>query len=185
MLPLKTIVEGLLFAAESPLEAERILNTVEGEHTLDEVKAAMAELKEEYGSLGRAFEIREVGGGFQFRTKPELAMYCVRLRRRAAPRLSRAAMETLAVVAYRQPVIRSEIDKIRGVDSGGVLRALLEKDLIRVSSREEKLPGRPILYATTQRFLETFDLEELAGLPTVEEMERLAPPSVPDAPKLF
>ncbi|MDR1079823.1 MAG: SMC-Scp complex subunit ScpB [Deltaproteobacteria bacterium] len=185
MLPLKIIVEGLLFAAESPLDAEKIAATVEGEHSLEEVREAIGELREEYESMGRAFEVREVGGGFQFRTRPEVAMYCVRLKRRVAPRLSRAAMETLAVVAYRQPVIRSEIDKIRGVDSGGVLRSLLEKDLIRVSSREEKLPGRPILYATTQRFLETFDLEDLSGLPTVEEMDRLAPPPDPASPKLF
>ncbi|MDR1314083.1 MAG: SMC-Scp complex subunit ScpB [Deltaproteobacteria bacterium] len=185
MLPLKTIVEGVLFAAETPLDAEKLHATVEGEATLEEVREAVRDLKEEYDSSGRAFILREVGGGYQFRTRPEVAMYCVRLRRRAAARMSRAAMETLAVVAYRQPVIRSEIDKIRGVDSGGVLRALLEKDLIRVASREEKLPGRPILYATTQRFLETFDLEDLNTLPTIEEMDKLAPPAEPLGPKLF
>jgi segregation and condensation protein B len=185
MIPLKTIVEGLLFASESPLDAESILQAVEGEASLEDVRAALAGLAEEYGGLGRAFALREVGGGFQFRTRPELAMYALRLKRKAPSRLSRAAMETLAVVAYRQPVIRSEIEKIRGVDAGGVLKSLLEKDLVRVASREEKLPGRPILYATTQRFLETFDLEDLASLPTIEEMDRLSPPAPPGPGKLF
>jgi segregation and condensation protein B len=185
MLPIKTIVEGLIFAAEAPLDAGKILAAVEGEATLDEINEAIRELREEYESHGRAFVVREVGGGLQFRTRPELAIYCVRLRRKVPSRLSRASMETLAVVAYRQPIIRSEIDKIRGVDSGGVLRSLLEKDLVRVHSREEKLPGRPLLYATTQRFLETFDLENLSSLPTIEEMDKLAPPPSPRPPKLF
>jgi segregation and condensation protein B len=185
MLPLKTIVEGLIFASESPLDAERILPAMEGQATLEEIQSAIEELQEEYRASDRAFGIREVGGGYQFRTRPELALYAVRLKRRVPARLSRAAMETLAIVAYRQPVIRSEIEKIRGVEAGSVLKSLMEKDLVRVTAREEKLPGRPIVYATTQRFLETFDLEGLNALPTVEEMDKLNPPPKEGPRKLF
>jgi segregation and condensation protein B len=185
MLPLKTIVEGLLFASEIPLDADRILPAVELEASREEVESALEELREEYETLGRAFLLRRVAGGYQFRTRPELALFAVRLRKQIPSRLSRAAMETLAVVAYRQPVLRAEIEKIRGVDAGGVLKSLLEKGLIKVSSRDDNLPGRPILYATTQRFLETFDLQDLRSLPTVEEMDQLSPPAREGPGKLF
>ncbi|MDR3153419.1 MAG: SMC-Scp complex subunit ScpB [Deltaproteobacteria bacterium] len=185
MLPLKTIVEGLLFTSETPLDADRIMSAVEGEASLEEVREALVILREEYESLGRAFVLKEVAGGYQFRTCPELALYAVRLGKRVPPRLSKAALETLAVVAYRQPVLRSEIEKIRGVDAGGVLKSLLERDLVRVATREEKLPGRPILYATTRRFLETFDLADLKSLPTIEEMDKLSPPAHEGPGKLF
>jgi segregation and condensation protein B len=91
-------------------------------------------------------------------------------------------METLAVIAYRQPVLRAEIEKIRGVDAGGIVRTLLDKDLIRISSRREGLPGRPMLYSTTRKFLETFELSDLASLPTIDEIKKIQPP---DEPRLF
>ncbi|MDR1165390.1 MAG: SMC-Scp complex subunit ScpB [Deltaproteobacteria bacterium] len=185
MLELKKIVEGLLFVSEVPLDAAKIHAALEGESTPARIAEALKALREEYASGDRAFDVREVAGGYQFRTRPELSLYALRLHKKSPARLSRAALETLAVIAYRQPVLRAEIEKIRGVDAGGVLRNLLEKSLVRVSGRQDKLPGRPILYSTTARFLETFDLPSLAALPTVEEMDKLLPPPKIDANKLF
>jgi segregation and condensation protein B len=168
-------LEALLFVAESPMSAEKLLPAFDGEFTKEEIDSALTELKEEYDSMDRAYLIKEVAGGYQFRTKPEFSLYAVRLKKKSPARLSKAALETLAVIAYRQPILRAEIEKLRGVDAGGVIRTLLEKDLIRIASRQDNLPGRPMLYATTLRFLETFDLPSLTALPTVEEMEKLAP----------
>jgi segregation and condensation protein B len=169
--PLKKIVEALLFVAEGPVNAEKLLPAFEGEYGPEEINEALKELKEEYdNSLDRAFGVREVAGGYQFRSRPEFGVYAIRLKKKSPARLSRAGLETLAVIAYRQPVLRAEIEKLRGVDAGGVLRSLMEKDLIRISSRQDNLPGRPMLYATTARFLETFDLPSLNDLPTAEEM---------------
>ena len=185
MQSLKTIVEGLLFASDAPLSAARILTAFIEPVTEDEVTAVITELRAEYERDGRAFELREVAGGWQFRTRPALSVYALRLRKKSPSRLSRAAMETLAVVAYRQPILRAEIEKIRGVDAGGVLRSLLEKDLIKISSRNESLPGRPMLYSTTKRFLETFDLPSITALPTIQEMDKLCPPEPVVQNKLF
>ena len=185
---LKTVVEGLLFASDTPLSAEKLADAFIEEVTLDEINGAIAEIRESCSREGRGFELREVAGGWQFRTRPLIAAYLYRLRKKSPSRLSRAAMETLAVVAYRQPVLRAEIEKIRGVDAGGVIRSLLERDLIKIARRSENLPGRPMLYATTKRFLETFDLPSLAELPSSDEMEKLLPHErerEPQAPKLF
>jgi segregation and condensation protein B len=187
---LKTVVEGLLFASDTPLSAEKLAEAFIEEVTLDEINGAIAEIRESCSREGRGFELREVAGGWQFRTRPLIAAYLCRLRKKSPSRLSRAAMETLAVVAYRQPVLRAEIEKIRGVDAGGVIRSLLERDLIKIARRSENLPGRPMLYATTKRFLETFDLPSLAELPSSDEMEKLLPQErererEPQAPKLF
>src|SRR4030067_2141907 len=112
----------------------------------------------------------EVAGGYQFRTKPRWAVGVNRLKKAKAVKLSRSALETLAIIAYRQPIIRPEIEKIRGVDSGWVLRTILEKGLIRIVSRRD-IPGRPIVYRTTKAFLELFNLNTLSDLPTLKEIE--------------
>jgi segregation and condensation protein B len=135
----------------------------------------VAELGREYEELGRAFEIWEVAGGYQLRTRPEYASYLRLLHRERPLRLSRAALETLAVVAYRQPVTRAEVEAVRGVEADAVIRSLLERQLVRVAGHRE-VPGRPMLYATTKRFLEVFGLGELDDLPTLREMEELLPP---------
>jgi segregation and condensation protein B len=111
-----------------------------------------------------------VAGGFCFRTRPEMAAWVARLGKQQVARLSPAALETLAIVAYKQPVLRAEIERLRGVDAGGVLRMLMEKDLVRVVGRKD-LPGRPLIYGTTRRFLETFGLNDLKDLPSMEEIE--------------
>ncbi len=172
-LPIKTIVEGLLFVADEPLSLEKLAQAFEEEVPLDRLARIVDDLINEYEDLGRAFVLRPVAGGFQFRTRPELSSYALRLMNKKSPaRLSRAALETLAIIAYRQPVLRAEVDKIRGVDTGGMIKTLLEKELVRVVGRKD-LPGRPIAYGTTRKFLETFDLPNLEALPSIEEMESL------------
>jgi segregation and condensation protein B len=168
---MKRIIEGLLFVADSPLNLTQLAKILETEDRAA-VKSALAELQEEYQGMGRAFSLAEVANGYAFRTEPDLANWLRKLRRQQASRLSPAALETLAIVAYKQPVLRAEIERLRGVDAGGTLRMLMEKDLIKVMGRKD-LPGRPLIYGTTKRFLEIFGLKNLKDLPTVEEMEAL------------
>ncbi|MFH1136981.1 MAG: SMC-Scp complex subunit ScpB [Pseudomonadota bacterium] len=170
-LSLKQIVEGLLFVAETPLTLDRIAAAVEGASP-DRLQRILDELEAEFEELGRAFVLKRVAGGYQFRTRPELSPYILKLKKKSPTRLSRAALETLAVIAYRQPILRAEIEKIRGVDVGGILKTLMEKGLIRGAGRKD-LPGRPIIYGTTTKFLETFDLPSLDALPSLEEIESL------------
>ena len=170
-LDLKTIIEGLLFVSEEPLTIERISMVTENLSS-DRIQKALDELEGEYEELGRAFVLRRVAGGYQFRTRPELSSYILRMKKKSPTRLSQAALETLAIIAYRQPILRVEVEKIRGVDVGGILRTLLEKGLIRVAGRKD-LPGKPMIYGTTKKFLQTFDLPSLDALPSLEEIESL------------
>jgi segregation and condensation protein B len=166
---LKNIVESLLFVAEEPLGLERLKKAL-GQADSAEIGAAIAALQADYDSRKGGFYLAEVAGGYQFRSRPE---YTAWIRRLVAPkpvRLSKAALETLAIIAYKQPIIRSDVEHIRGVDCGGVLRQLLERKLIRVLGRKE-IAGRPLIYATTRKFLETFDLRDLKDLPTPKEIE--------------
>ncbi|MDR1052129.1 MAG: SMC-Scp complex subunit ScpB [Deltaproteobacteria bacterium] len=180
---LRTILEGLLFVSDAPLGAELLCEIAAGPHSTEDVRRELESMREEYDAGERAFTLRQVAGGWQLRTKAGLAPWCHKLKRTAPAKLSKAAVETLAVVAYRQPILRAEIEKIRGVDAGGIIRTLLDKDLVRISARRETLPGRPMLYSTTQKFLETFELKSIDSLPTVEEMDKIRPPVV--QPKLF
>ena len=122
------------------------------------------------GAVG--FYLSEVAGGFQLRSRPIYQEYIKRLLQPSPQRLSRAAMETLALVAYRQPIIRADIEHIRGVDCGSMLRQLMERKLIRVLGRKE-IPGRPLIYATTKTFLEMFELKDLSELPSPAEIEKM------------
>ncbi|MDR1577833.1 MAG: SMC-Scp complex subunit ScpB [Deltaproteobacteria bacterium] len=175
MLPLKTIVEGLLFVADGPLSLEKLVEAIEENISRESVEKVVESLVNEYDDLNRAFSLSLVAGGYQFRTKPDLAPHILRLKKKSPQTLSRSATETLAVIAYRQPILRAELEKIRGVDSGGVIKTLLEKNLIHVVRREDNLPGRPMLYGTTAKFLEIYSLSDLKALPTIEEMEKLEP----------
>ncbi len=176
---LKYILESLLFAAGEPVAEGQLCEAVP-HAPAGEVRRALAELRDEYEARGGGFCLEEVAGGFQLRTRPEFASFIRKLTQGQPARLSRAALETLAIVAYRQPVMRAEIEHVRGVDSGGVLRMLLEKDLVRVLGKKD-LPGRPLVYATTRRFLEVFGLKDLSELPSLKDMEELGVP--PPAPK--
>jgi segregation and condensation protein B len=165
---LKPAVESLLFVAGEPLTLRRIQEALE----LPEpgpVREAVSALAAEYDARGGGFHLAEVAGGYQLRTRPEYRDAIRRLLGAGHTRLSKAALETLAIVAYRQPVLRADIDHVRGVDSGGVLRALLERKLIRVLGRKE-IPGRPLVYGTTRQFLEVFGLRDLNDLPTLKEI---------------
>jgi len=166
---LKHIVESLLFVSEDPLTIDQIRKVVKDADTKS-LREALGTLGEEYERRRGGFFLAEVAGGFQLRTRPQYNQYIKDLLQPSPPRLSKAALETLAIIAYKQPVIRADLEHIRGVDSGGVLRLLLKRRLIRVLGRKE-LPGRPLIYATTKRFLETFDLKDLKDLPTPREIE--------------
>lgn len=163
------MVEALLFASEAPLSAAELARADE---SLDEeqVEAALAELRAEYDRDERAFGIFEVGGGYQLLTRPEYAPVLERFDTvPTSQRLSGPALETLAIISYRQPVGRAELEEIRGVGAGGVLKTLQERGLIEVVGRGEGL-GRPLLYGTTTFFLQHFGFRSLDDLPRPEEL---------------
>jgi segregation and condensation protein B len=161
------IVEALLFASDAPLEADRIREVLDLPDA-ETARALVRELTDRCEADGRILAIVEVGGGYRMVTRPEVAPWLVRLARaRTRVRLSRPALETLAIIAYRQPVSRPEVDAVRGVNSEGVLDSLLERRLVRIAGRKEA-PGRPFLYETTREFLVAFGLRDLGDLPKVD-----------------
>jgi segregation and condensation protein B len=165
----RQIVEAVLFASDAPLKAEEIARA-DGSLDEDLVEEALRELQEEYGESDRAFQIAELAEGFQILTRPEFAPYLERFDTvPRPPRLSGPALETLAIIAYRQPIGRVEMEYVRGVSSGGVIRTLQDRALVEVVGRGEGL-GRPLLYGTTARFLEHFGFSSLNDLPRPEEL---------------
>ena len=172
------IIEALIVASPDPIPAARLASIVPGLSPAQAGRGVEA-LNAEYEEQDRAFEIWEVAGGYQLRTRSQYKGYVQQLQADRPLRLSRAALETLAVVAYKQPATRAEVEHVRGVDVGAVLRGLLERSLVRVAGHRE-VPGRPILYGTTRRFLEVFGLGSLSDLPTLRELAEL----VPDEPTL-
>ncbi len=179
---LKAILESLLLAADGPVSADRLANAVGEDVPRKDVVAALAELGEEYERTGRGLRLAEVANGYQLRTAKEHAEFVRRLTAVKPARVSPANLETLAIIAYRQPVTRAEIEEIRGVSVDGVVSTLLERRLIRIVARKD-VPGKPFLYGTTREFLEAFNLKDLKSLPTLQEMEDMtqAPPEVPAA----
>ena len=177
MTELIDVVEALLFASDSPVEAERIQEVLEL-HSAAAARELVSRLRERLDAEGRALQVMEAGGGFRLVTRPEVAQWLVKLARsRTRSRLSRPALETLAIIAYRQPVSRPEVDAIRGVNSEAVLDNLLDRRMIRIAGRKES-PGRPFLYETTREFLVAFGLRDVADLPKVEG-ELVVPEPVP------
>ena len=166
---LKMIIEALLYAAEKPLSAKEIRIVLPDAKESD-ITGALEVLRYEYESLERSFTIKEVANGYQFRSRSEYAPYIMKMLQKSPSRLSKAAMETLAIIAYKQPVLRHEIERFRGVDVGGILRTLLEKGLIKIMGRKD-LPGRPLIYGTSKRFLEVFDLKNISDLPKLKEIK--------------
>jgi segregation and condensation protein B len=161
------VVEALLFASDVPLEAERIREVLDLENGAA-ARELIAELMARYEAEPRGLSIVEVGGGFRMVTRPELAPWLVRLARaRSRVRLSRPALESLAIIAYKQPVSKPELDAVRGVNSDAVIENLLERRLIRIAGRKEA-PGRPFLYETTREFMVAFGLRDLNDLPKIE-----------------
>jgi segregation and condensation protein B len=179
--PLAQLIEAALFSAARPLTVEE-LQTLDPDAGLADVRAALEELREHYDFDGHSVEVIEIAGGHQILTRPafataiERAQFAIR-----TPKLSSAALETLAVISYRQPVGRAEIEEIRGVAAGGVLRTLQERGLIEVVGRGEQL-GRPLLYGTTSMFLELLGLGDLNELPRAEELTIALEPPKPATP---
>jgi segregation and condensation protein B len=168
---LKALLESLLFAAGEPVTLARLGAVLDGVPK-EEIKNALAALGAEYALGGRGLALEEVAGGYQLRTQKEFAPEVRKLLSAKPPRLSRPLLETLAIIAYRQPITRPEIEQLRGVDSGGVLETLLERRFVRIAGRKET-PGRPMLYATTPEFLETFGLKDLESLPDLKEFREI------------
>jgi segregation and condensation protein B len=184
----KQVLEALLLATDEPISAARLAQLLnanraqtaadaapepEGKpHRMDAhaVRKLLDELNAEYTAQGRAFEVVEIAGGFQLLTRPEYKEWVAELHRnRRQEKLSQSAVETLAIVAYRQPVQRATVDDVRGVQSGPLLRSLHERGLVKVVGRQN-VPGRPILYGTSRRFLEHFGLKSIKDLPRVAEL---------------
>ncbi|HEY7724545.1 MAG TPA: SMC-Scp complex subunit ScpB [Anaeromyxobacteraceae bacterium] len=167
----RTAVETVLFLAERPVGLDEIRAATGLEPA--RIRDALERLSGHYRAGASGVVLQEVAGGWQLRSAPDNADFARRFLRVKPQRLTRAALETLAIVAYRQPATRPEVEEVRGVDSGAVLKALLERKLVRILGRKEE-PGRPILYGTTREFLEFFALKDLASLPTLREFRELS-----------
>ena len=173
---IKSIVESLLFVAEGPQSLQRlgeILDSVD-RATLHSV---LNEIQADYESQNRGIRLVEVAGGYQLRTAKTNADWVKKYLGGRPARMSKATLETLAIIAYRQPITRAEVEAIRGVDVDGVVTTLLERNLIRAVARKD-VPGRPFLYGTTPEFLQLFNLKDLSQLPTLKEMEEISLPEI-------
>lgn len=167
---LKAILESLLFAAGEPVSLARLAAVLENVPK-EAIRKALNEMATGFAG-GRGLSLEQVAGGYQLRTHKEHALYVRKLLATKPPRLTRPLLETVAIIAYRQPITRPEIEQLRGVDTGGVLETLLERRLIKIAGRKEA-PGRPMVYATTPEFLETFGLKDLESLPDISEFREV------------
>lgn len=169
---LKALLEALLFVSHEPVSIDRLMATL-GHTSPSEVRQSLQHLGGDFDREGRGLQLVEVAGGFQLVTRPDYAPWIKRLdRARSVPKLSRSALESLAIIAYKQPIVRTDIEQIRGVETSSVLRTLLERKLVRMVGRKDS-PGRPILYGTTKTFLQHFGLRDLSELPPLREFTEL------------
>jgi segregation and condensation protein B len=167
---LKQAVEAILFTCDEPMTLAR-LKDVCVDAKPEEIKEALAQLRSDYEGTGRAFSLEEIAGGWQLLTRPQYADILSRLKKTKADRkLSAAALETLAIIAYKQPIKRVDVEAIRGAQSGELIRALMERNLVKIAGRDE-VPGSPLMYSTTKDFLDTFGLKEVEDLPRPEEVK--------------
>ena len=174
---IRSIIESLLFVADSPLTIQRLGEVLEGAEKED-VRSILDELQAELENSRRGVRLVEVAGGYQLRTAKVNADWVKKFLGGRPARMGRATLETLAIIAYRQPITRAEIEAIRGVDVDGVINTLLDRSLIRAVARKD-VPGRPFLYGTTPEFLQLFNLKDLTHLPTLKEMEEITLPEIP------
>ena len=173
----KKIMEALLFAATKPLTIQEIRRAVKP-LTSREAETIIAELKEEYVQQGRSFEIMDIAGGYEMATRKEYAPWILKIElQKKAKQVTQSALETLAILAYKQPVTRAEVEDLRGVDVSGVMATLVERGLIKIVGRKE-VPGRPFLYGTTEKFLEHFGLNRIEDLPSISDIQSLVDKSV-------
>lgn len=168
---LASVVEGLIFAAQEPVTLDSIAAVIQGA-SVDDIRSVLDKLEEEYRRRNRGFTLARVAGGYQFRSLPNIAGWILEMKSMKPSRLSRAALETLSIVAYNQPVTRHQIEQVRGVESSAPIRSLMERDLVVVVGRKDVV-GRPLLYGTSKRFLEVFGLPDLTALPPLPEIESL------------
>ena len=174
---IKSIIESLLFVADGPLTIQRLGEVLEGVEKED-LRSTLDELQAELENSRRGVRLVEVAGGYQLRTAKVNADWVKKFLGGRPARMGRATLETLAIIAYRQPITRAEIEAIRGVDVDGVINTLLDRSLIRAVARKD-VPGRPFLYGTTPEFLQLFNLKDLTHLPTLKEMEEITLPEMP------
>ncbi len=168
---ISAIIEALILSSETPLPLEKICAVLDPVHKND-IQEAFHSLLAEYETRHSGIFIQEVAGGYQFRTRPEMAVWIKKLKTSKPISFSPAALETLAIIAYRQPVVKAEIESVRGVDVSAPLKSLLERKLVRIVGRKD-VPGKPIIYGTTKKFLEVFNLKELTDLPTMRELKEI------------
>lgn len=174
---LKSIVESLLFVADGPVTIQRLGEVLDGA-SRDEIRSVLEDLTDELESGRRGIRLVEVAGGYQMRTAKANADWVKKFLGGRPARMGRATLETLAIVAYRQPITKAEIEAIRGVDVDGVITTLLDRNLVRAVARKD-VPGRPFLYGTTQEFLELFNLRDLSQLPALKDAEEMTLPEIP------
>ncbi|MDY6905236.1 MAG: SMC-Scp complex subunit ScpB [Thermodesulfobacteriota bacterium] len=174
---LKNIIESLLFVTDAPIDVKTFKAAIPGAEA-GAIRQALTLLMQDYEERQGGIKLSEVAGGYQFRTRSDYKEWVKRFLKPAPTRLSKAALETLAIIAYHQPVIRSDVEAIRGVDSGAILRNLLERKLVRILGKKE-IPGRPLIYGTTKKFLEVFNLRSLKDMPTLQEIQDFADANAP------
>jgi segregation and condensation protein B len=171
---LKSAIESLLFIAGNPLSLEKLTAVLEGPAP-EQVEAQLHALRQDYDERSSGIMLVEVAGGFQLVTRPENAGWIRKFRTvKTSTKLSRPALETLAIVAYKQPLTRTEVEEIRGVNIGGIMRNLMERRLVKIVGKKD-VPGKPMLYGTSQEFLQYFGLKDLSSLPTLKEFQELEP----------
>lgn len=169
---LKSAIEAILFVAGNPLSVERLTGLFE-EADAGRIEAQLASLSQDYDSRSAGIMLAEVAGGYQLATRQELAPWVRKFKSvKVSSKLSRPALETLAIVAYKQPITRTEVEAIRGVNIGGIMRNLMERRLVKIVGKKD-VPGKPMMYGTTPEFLQYFGMKDLASLPTLKEFQEL------------
>ncbi len=168
---IRNIIEAILFSSETPVTMEQLAQSLD-EIDREQLGVIMDALVTEWRSMNRGFALVEVAGGWQFRTRAEFGAWLQRAKQDRPSKLSRASLETLSIIAYKQPITRPEIEDLRGVDSGAVVKNLLDRNLIKIIGKKDA-PGKPVVYGTTQRFLEVFSLRDLGSLPSLRDLREL------------
>jgi len=170
---LQSAIEALLFIAGAPLSVDKLKGVFEEEATPEQIEARLSALREEYDNRNAGIMLAEVAGGYQVATRPENAAWIRKFRSvKVSNKLSKPALETLAIVAYKQPITRTEVETIRGVNIGGIMRNLMERRLVKIVGKKD-VPGKPMMYGTTIEFLQYFGLKDLSALPTLKEFQEL------------
>jgi segregation and condensation protein B len=170
---LKSALEAVLFVAGSPLSVDRLTGLFEEEATRERIETQLAALTCDFDDRGSGLMLAEVAGGYQLATRPENAGWIRKFKAvKVSTKLSRPALETLAIVAYKQPITRTEVEAVRGVNIGGIVRNLMERRLVKIVGKKD-VPGKPMLYGTTPEFLQYFGLRDLSALPTLREFQEL------------